>query len=70
MSIDWQEIASLYGLTTEEFKIEVFKAAAALGAIDLPDEYDGSIIRFTCTDEHGPVEVLIRRPEIAEKDKH
>jgi len=70
MEIDWQEIAELNGLTPEEFKIEVFTVAAALGAMDLPYEYDGSAIRFTCNDEHGPVEVLIRRPEIAEKDKH
>ena len=59
--IDWREIAKQNNLTPEEFKKEIFTVAACIGAIALDDQKIGDSLKFTCSDEVGPLELWIRR---------
>jgi len=59
--INWQEIAEQNNLTPDEFKKEVFTVAACLGAMDLDANDSANAIKFTCSDEEGPLEVYIKR---------
>lgn len=62
--IDWQEIAVQNGLSIEEFKVELYTAAAAIAAMDLDkQEHRGDCIKFTCSDEVGKLELYVRRVE-------
>lgn len=59
--INWQEVAQNNGLTHEEFKKEIFTVAACLGAMDLDADDSVNAIKFTCSDDVGPLEVYIKR---------
>tara|TARA_R110001606_G_scaffold380972_1_gene541824 strand:+ start:34 stop:222 length:189 start_codon:yes stop_codon:yes gene_type:complete len=59
--IDWREIAKMNNLTPEDFKKEIFTVAACIGAISLDDQKIGDSLKFTCSDEVGPLELWIRR---------
>ena len=59
--IDWRKIAEQNGLTPEEFKKEIFTVAACVGALVLDEQQIGGSLKFTCSDEIGPLELLIRR---------
>ena len=61
MSIDWREIAKQNNLTPDEFKKEIFTVAACIGAIALDDQKIGDSLKFTCSDDVGPLELWIRR---------
>ena len=61
--IDWREVAKSNGLTNEEFEKEVFTVAACLGAISLDSQKIGDSLKFTCSDEVGPLELWIRRSD-------
>jgi len=61
MNINWQEIARQNNLTPEEFQKEIFMLAACIGAMSLDDHKIGDSLKFTCSDEVGPLELLIRR---------
>ena len=59
--INWQQVAQQNGLTPEEFKREIFTVACAIGAmeIDRPNQY--GYLKFTCSDDVGPLELFIKR---------
>lgn len=61
--INWEEVARSNGLTIEEFKKEVFSCAACIGAmvLDEKDSSDVDTLRFTCSDDVGKIELLIKR---------
>lgn len=59
--VDWRKIAEQNGLTPEEFRKEIFKVAACLGAMSLDEQQIGDSLKFTCSDEIGPLELWIRR---------
>ena len=59
--IDWKKVAELNGLTTEEFKKEIFTVAACLGAMALDYQEVGGCLKFTCSDDIGPLALWIRR---------
>lgn len=59
--IDWRKFADMNGLTPDEFKKEIFTVAACLGAMALDEQQIGDSLKFTCSDEIGPLELWIRR---------
>lgn len=59
--IEWAKIAEQNGLTPDEFKKEIFMAAACLGAMSLDEQQIGDCMKFTCSDDIGPLELWIRR---------
>ena len=59
--IDWEQMAEQNGMSPEEFKIEIYTVASALGAMELDNQEDGTIVKFTSSDEIGPLELYIRR---------
>jgi hypothetical protein len=61
--IDWEDIASKNGLSVEEFKKEIFTSACAIAAIDIDKHEAGSVMKFTCSDEEGPLVMIIKRPD-------
>ena len=64
MSIDWQKVAQQNGLNPEEFSAEVLSVAACIGAMRIDGEGEsGEALRFTCSDDVGKIEVIIRRVE-------
>tara|TARA_R110000851_G_C13040252_1_gene562088 strand:- start:1144 stop:1335 length:192 start_codon:yes stop_codon:yes gene_type:complete len=60
--IDWKDIASKNGLSVEEFKKEIFTSACAIAAIDIDKQEDGTVMKFTCSDDQGPLVMIIKRP--------
>jgi hypothetical protein len=61
--IDWEEIAEQNNLSPEDFAKEIFYAASCLGAMRIEEENELGAIRFSCSDESGPIELIIRRPK-------
>lgn len=59
--IDWRKIADMNGLAPEEFRKEIFTVAACLGAMLLDEQQIGDSLKFSCSDEIGPLELWIRR---------
>ena len=59
--IDWQQMAKNNGMSPEEFKIEIYTVACALGAMELDNQEDGTIVKFTSSDEIGQLELYIKR---------
>jgi hypothetical protein len=59
--INWEEIAKQNGLTPEEFTKEILTCAAAVGAIGLDDDHN--MLKFTCSDGEGLLELTVRRME-------
>lgn len=60
--IDWKEVAEKNGLTLELFSEEIYLTACAVAAMDL-DKTGDIALRFTCSDEVGPIELFVRRPK-------
>ena len=61
--IDWRKIAEQNGLSTEEFAKEIFTVAACLGAMSLDEQQIGDSLKFTCSDDIGPLELWVRRAD-------
>tara|TARA_R110000851_G_scaffold125008_1_gene255677 strand:+ start:504 stop:707 length:204 start_codon:yes stop_codon:yes gene_type:complete len=59
--IDWEQIAEQNGMSPKEFKLEIYTVASALGAMDLDNQGAGTIVKFTSSDEIGPLELYIKR---------
>ena len=59
--INWQQLVQQNGLTPEEFKKEIYSVACAVGAMDLDNQDAGTELKFTCADEIGKLELLIKR---------
>ena len=59
--INWQQVAQQNRLTPDEFQKEIFTVACAVGAIDLDNQDAGTALKFTCSDEVGKLELLIKR---------
>ena len=59
--INWKEVAEQNGLTPEEFRTEILSVAACVGAMSLDDQQIGDSLKFTCSDDKGPLELWIRR---------
>jgi hypothetical protein len=61
--VNWEQIAKLNGLTPKEFEKEIFTCAACVGAmqLDKTSHSEFNALKFTCSDEVGKIEVLIRR---------
>ena len=60
--INWQEIAEQYRLTPGEFADQILAVAACVGAMEIDKvSGDAKLMRFTCNDDVGKIEVVIRR---------
>lgn len=59
--IDWRKIAADNNLSTEEFAKEMFTVAACLAAMSLDRDEDKECLKFTCSDDKGPLELYVRR---------
>ena len=61
--IDWEQIAKMNGLSPEEFRKEIFTVAACVGAMQLDEQEtdNRTMLKFSCSDDVGKIEVLIRR---------
>ena len=59
--INWKEIAEQNNLTPEEFQKEIFTVAACLGSMSLDEQEIGDSLKFTCSDDKGPLELWVRR---------
>ena len=59
--IDWQKVAQQNNLTTDEFTIELLQAVAALGVMQIDEKSDNDTLKFKTSDNHGKIEVYIRR---------
>ena len=61
--IDWEQIAKINGLSPEEFRKEIFTVAACVGAMQLDEQEtdNRTMLKFSCSDDVGKIEVLIRR---------
>lgn len=62
MSIDWEKVAAQNGLKPAEFEEEILMVAACMGAMRLDAHKDTDALKFTCGDDVGPIELIIRRP--------
>lgn len=61
MMIDWQKVAKENNLSPTEFENEIYSIAACIGAIALDRQDAGDCIKFSCSDDIGPLELFIRR---------
>jgi hypothetical protein len=62
--INWSDIAKSNGLSPEEFTKEILTVAACVGVVGIDQQCeDKAELRFTCSDESGKIEVLIKRVE-------
>lgn len=60
-NIDWKAIADAKGLSFEEFKIQLFNAAAQMAGMDIePDDYENAV-KFTTSDDHSSIELYVKR---------
>lgn len=59
--INWEEIAKNNNLTFGEFKKEIYFAAACIGSMEIDKNEIGGHMKFTCSDNIGPIELWIRR---------
>ena len=59
--INWEQMAKDNGMSPEEFKLEIYTVACALGAMELDNQEDGLMLKFTSLDENGPLELYIKR---------
>jgi hypothetical protein len=60
--INWKEFASKNGLSVDEFKKEIFTSACAVAAIDIDSQDNATEMKFSCSDEVGPLVMVIKRP--------
>jgi hypothetical protein len=60
--IDWKDFAIKNGLTDEEFKKEILNTACLIAAIDIDSQDYATGMSFTCSDEIGPLVMIIKRP--------
>ena len=61
--INWQEIAQQNGLSIDEFEKEIYSVAACIAAMQLDKKPNVDSMRFTCSDEVGKLELIVRRTE-------
>ena len=61
--IDWRKVAEQNGLTTSEFEKEIYSVAACIAAMSLDKQDDADVMRFTCSDNVGRLELIVRRVE-------
>lgn len=59
--IDWYKVAQQNNLTTDEFTIELLQAVAALGVMKIDEKSANDTLKFKTSDNHGKIEVYIRR---------
>lgn len=61
--IDWKDLADVNNWTPEQFRKEIFTVASVLGAmrLDEANEEEGDMLRFTCSDDTGKIELYVRR---------
>ena len=59
--IDWRKVAEQNGLTTSEFEKEIYSVAACIAAMSLDKQDDADAMRFTCSDNVGRLELIVRR---------
>ena len=62
--INWKQVAQQNGLTPEEFQKEIFTVACVVAAMDLDNQDVGTELKFTCADNVGKLELLIKRVEV------
>ena len=61
--INWQEIAQQNGLSIDEFEKEIYSVAAYIAAIRLEEKPNVDSMRFTCSDNVGRLELIVRRTD-------
>lgn len=62
--IKWKEVAEQNNLTVEEFKTEMYTSAACIAIMDVDSKKgDALAMRFTCYDDVGKIEMVIKRIE-------
>tara|TARA_R110002126_G_C10364965_1_gene492890 strand:- start:207 stop:401 length:195 start_codon:yes stop_codon:yes gene_type:complete len=62
--IDWESIAKSNGLSPEEFTREILTIAACVGTMGIDQQGDDiTVLKFTCSDEIGKIEVTVKRLE-------
>lgn len=62
--IKWEEVAKQNNLTVEEFKIEMYTNAACIGIMEVDGKKGEAVaMRFTCYDDVGKIEMVIKRIE-------
>lgn len=59
--IDWNAFAKVNGLSVEEFKKEIYSAAACCAAMEIDNEESVDGVRFTCSDNKGMIQLFVRR---------
>lgn len=59
--IDWQEVAQQNSLSIDEFEKEIYSIAACMAAMSLDKQDDADAMRFTCSDNVGRLELIVRR---------
>jgi hypothetical protein len=60
--IDWKDFAIKNGLSDEEFKEAILTSACLIAAIDIDSNDNGTSMSFTCSDDIGPLVMVIKRP--------
>ena len=58
--IDWREVAQQNSLSIDEFEKEIYSIAACMAAMSL-DKEDEAEMWFTCSDNVGKLELIVRR---------
>ena len=61
--IDWQEVAEQNNLSIDEFEKEIYSVAACIAATQLDKQDKADIMRFTCSDDIGKLELTVKRIE-------
>lgn len=60
--IEYLEYAAAKGISEKQFKKDALTTVACLGAVEIDRSGDaGSVLRFTCHDKIGELEVIVRR---------
>ena len=68
MKINWKEIAEQNGLTPDEFSKEIFTVACAVASMKIDSQNHDGALKFTCSDEVGPLEMYVRRADHIKKE--
>ena len=68
MTINWQSVAEQNGLTPDEFSKEIFTVACALAAMKIDSQDNDGVLKFTCSDEFGKLEMHVHRVDHIKKD--
>jgi hypothetical protein len=68
MTINWQKIAEQNGLAPDEFSKEIFTVACAVAAMKIDSQNHDGVLKFTCSDDVGQLEMYVRRADHIKKE--